>query len=169
MSEYFMLNCLDLQSRFHDAPGDSSSHIAEKVMRSLNECLGDGRSVKVPTASLLDQHDKLKLTQLNRDELQRLQEEAEVEIAKKCALEIKSRFDGKGCMGTSIHATVPFYESSKKFFFDEEFMLKCANANSATILEYGSLLIPIIMSKMPSDVRLQIARSERIVMYISLL
>ncbi|CAB3978002.1 Transient receptor potential cation channel subfamily A member 1 [Paramuricea clavata] len=135
MSEYFMLNCLDLQSRFHYAPGDSSSHIAEKVMRSLNECLGDGRSVKVPTASLLDQHDKLKLTQLNRDELQRLQEEAEAEIAKKCALEIKSRFDGKGCMGTSIHATVPFYESSKKFFFDEEFMLKCANANSATILE----------------------------------
>ena len=105
-------------------------------MRSLNECLGDGRSVKVPTASLLDEHDKLKLTQLNQDELQRLQEEAQVEIAKKCALEIKSRFHGKGCMGTSIHATVPFYESSKKFFFDEEFMLKCAiNANSASLLE----------------------------------
>jgi hypothetical protein len=36
MAEYFMINYLDLQSRFHYGPGDSKSHIVEQVMRSLN-------------------------------------------------------------------------------------------------------------------------------------
>lgn len=27
--------------------GDSALHITEKVMRSLNECLGDGRSIPI--------------------------------------------------------------------------------------------------------------------------
>ena len=35
-----MVNYLELQCRFHYAPNDSLCHIVEKVMRSLNECLG---------------------------------------------------------------------------------------------------------------------------------
>lgn len=104
-------------------------------MRSLNEALGDGRSIKVPSSSLLDEYDNLKLKQLNRDEIQGLKAEEEEEIANKCALEIKNRFNGKRCMGTSIHSTVPFYDVDKKFFFDEEYMLKCCNSTSLTMLE----------------------------------
>ena len=61
MAEYFMINCLDLQSQFHYAPNDSASHIAEKVMRSLNECLGDGRSIPVPFLLLCDDQGRIKL------------------------------------------------------------------------------------------------------------
>lgn len=40
MGEYFMVNYLELQCRFHYTPNDSLCHIVEKVMMSLNECLG---------------------------------------------------------------------------------------------------------------------------------
>ena len=42
LAEAFQVHNLDLQGRLHYAPGDSRVHIAEKVMRSLNEHAGDG-------------------------------------------------------------------------------------------------------------------------------
>ena len=77
MAEYFMVNYLDLQYRFHYAPNDSSCHIVEKVMRPLNECLGDGRSIPVPCPSIVDDEGKFKLEELSIDDLKRLQTEQE--------------------------------------------------------------------------------------------
>ena len=52
MAEYFQVFNLDLQARIHYAPNDSRSHIAEQVMRSLNEATGDCRSIPVPKVLL---------------------------------------------------------------------------------------------------------------------
>lgn len=117
MAEYFMINCLDLQSRFHYAPNDSASHIAEKVMRSLNECLGDGRSIPVPFLPLCDDQGRIKLKDISNEQLKNLQAEKERDTAIECARVIKNRFDGKSSMGTSIHASTPCYESHLQFFF----------------------------------------------------
>ena len=130
-----MINYLDIQSRFHYAPGDSKSHMVEQVMRSLNESLGDGRTIPVSSVSFIDDDGQFKMTELNNDELQRVQNEEEAKIAKGCAEEIKKRFQGKQCMGTSIHAFNPIYEQHRNFFFDELYMAKCANANSSSHLE----------------------------------
>ena len=46
LAETFQLYNLDLQARDHYAPNDSPIHIAEKVMRSLNEHAGDGKNSK---------------------------------------------------------------------------------------------------------------------------
>ena len=75
------------------------------------------------------------MTELNNDELQRVQNKEEAKIAKGCAEEIKKRFQGKQCMGTCIHASNPIYEQHSNFFFDEFYMTKCANANSVSLLE----------------------------------
>ena len=69
-----MVNYVDLKCRFHYAPNDSSCH---KVMRSLNECLGDGRSIPVPCTSIVDDEGKFKLEELSIDDLKRLQTEHE--------------------------------------------------------------------------------------------
>ena len=130
-----MVNYLDLQCRFHYAPRDSSYHIVEKVMRSLNECLGDGRSIPVPCTSIVDDDGKFKLAEQSNGDLKRSQTEQEEKISKDCANEIKKRFDGKGCMGTSIHAMTPWYDDYRKFFFDEKYMVKCATATSSAMLE----------------------------------
>ncbi len=134
MAEYFMISYLDLQSRFHYGPGDSKSHIVEQVMRSLNECLGDGRTIPVSSATFIDDKGQFKMTELSNDELQRMQNEEEAKIAKRCAEQIKKRFQGKKCMGTSIHAFNPIYEQYQNFFFDEMYMAKCASANSVSVL-----------------------------------
>ncbi len=131
MAEYFIINYLDLQSRFHYAPNDSSSHVAEKVMRSLNECLRDGRSIPVPCTLITEDQ----MAEISNDEIQRLKNETETKNAKKCAEEVKHRFNSKRCMGTTIHAFNPWYEDYKKFFFDEQYMIKCASANSSALLE----------------------------------
>ena len=52
MAEYFQVFNLDLQARIHYAPNDSRSHIAEQVMRSLNEATGEGRSIPVSKVPL---------------------------------------------------------------------------------------------------------------------
>lgn len=135
MAEYFMVNYLDLQCRFHYAPNDSSCHIVEKVMRSLNECLVDGRSIPLPCTSIVDDEGKFKLAELSIDDLKRLQTEQDEKISKDCAEEIKKRFDGKACMGTSIHAMTPWFDDYQKFFFDEKYMVKCAGATSSAMLE----------------------------------
>ena len=135
MAEYFMINSLDLQARFHYAPHDSSSHIAEKVMRSLNECLG-GRSIPVKyKKSVFEDLDSSNLPELTSEMLHHLQNEREIDASKDCAEAVKRRCDGRPCMGTTIKSRVPWYDVHRKFFFDDEFMAKCAQASSAAVLE----------------------------------
>jgi len=45
--------------------------------------------------SIVDDDGKFRLTELNNDNLQRLQNEEEKKIAKDCAEEVKKRFQGK--------------------------------------------------------------------------
>ena len=88
MAEYFQVFNLDLQARIHYAPNDSRSHIAEQVMRSLNEATGDGRYIPVPKVPLfggLNQDEVLSLTQ---DEFNALESKRQEEISKPCAEEI---------------------------------------------------------------------------------
>ena len=92
MAEYFMINYLDIQCRFHYAPGDSKSHMVEQVMRSLNESSGDGRTITVSSASFIDDDGQFKMTELNNDELQRVQNE-EAKIAK--GVQKKSQKDSR--------------------------------------------------------------------------
>lgn len=122
----WFLNILYSFSFSHFFLEDSASHVAEKVMRSLNECLGGGSSIAVPTeATLLDQ-----LTEVSKDELKRIKEEQATKAAMSCAEAVKQRCNGKPCMKTSINSRLPYLESHLNFFFDEEFMMKCcANAS----------------------------------------
>lgn len=48
--------------------GDSATHVAEKVMRSLNECLGDGRSIPIQYGqdSILTEAGKAALHDISR-------------------------------------------------------------------------------------------------------
>ena len=112
--------------------GDSACHIAEKVMRSLNECFGGGTSIPInyqTESSLLDD-----MKELSKDELKRAQEEKNKKAAVKCAQEVSKRCNGKPCMKTSIHSRLPFLQGHLNFFFDEEYMMKCCiNASSVNL------------------------------------
>ena len=57
MVETFKICNLDLQARVHCAPNDSPSHLAEKVMHSLNEHAGDGRTINIPEVELTELED----------------------------------------------------------------------------------------------------------------
>ena len=52
LAEAFQVHNLDLQGRLHYSPGDSRVHIAEKVMRSLNEHAGVGHTIPIPSVPL---------------------------------------------------------------------------------------------------------------------
>ncbi len=67
--------------------------------------------------------------------LHHLQNKREIGALKVCADAVKRRCDGKPCMGMTIKSRVPRYDAHRKFFFDEEFMAKCAQASSAALLE----------------------------------
>lgn len=99
--------------------GDSATHVAEKVMRSLNECLGDGRSIPIQYGqdSILTEAGKAALYDISREEVNRLLSERSEKAAKKCAHDVSSRYDGKPCMGTSIHSRTPSYDLHHQFFF----------------------------------------------------
>lgn len=116
--------------------GDSATHVAEKVMRSLNECLGDGRSIPIQYGqdSILTEAGKAALHDISREEVNRLLSERSEKAAKKCAHDVSSRYDGKPCMGTSIHSRTPSYDLHHQFFFNDDFMSKCLNANSPAML-----------------------------------
>ena len=51
------------------------SHVVGQVMRSLNESLGDGRSIPVSFTSFIDDNGQFKMAGLNNDVLQRVQNE----------------------------------------------------------------------------------------------
>lgn len=102
-------------------------------MRSLNECLGDGRAIAVryDDSSVLDS-----LSELSKDELKKAKEKKMENAAIECAKQVSQRFSGKTCMGTSIHSRLPSLQRHLTFFFDEEYMQKCCtNASSASNLE----------------------------------
>ena len=102
MAEYFQVFNLDLQARIHYAPNDSRSHIAEQVMRSLNEATGDGRSIPVPRVPLFDGMTKEEIFGLSQDEFNDLENQRRRDISILCAKEISHRYEGKRCMGTTI-------------------------------------------------------------------
>ena len=133
MGEYFMVNYLELQWRFHYAPNDSLCHIVEKVMRSLNECLGmEGLYLFLALQLFMTKvNSNLKnwVSMIWRD----CRLSTKKKISKDCAEEIKKRFDGKACMGTSIHDKTPWFDDYQKFFFDEKYMVKCAGATSSAM------------------------------------
>ena len=128
MAEYFQVFNLDLQARIHYAPNDSRSHIAEQVMRSLNEATGDGRSIPVPRVPLFDGMSKDEIYGLSQDEFNDLENQRRRDISILCAKEISHRYEGKRCMGTTIHALTPSFDNSDNFFFDEEFLQKFHHA-----------------------------------------
>lgn len=102
-------------------------------MRSLNECLGDGRAIPVhyEDSSVLDS-----LSELSKDELNKAKEKKMENAAIECAKQVSQRFSGKTCMGTSIHSRLPSFQKHLTFFFDEEYMQKCCtNASSPSNLE----------------------------------
>lgn len=105
-------------------------------MRSLNECLGDGHSIPIQygEGSILTEDGRSALRSISKDEVNRVQLERSENAAKKCAMDVSSRYDGKPCMGTSIHSTTPSYDLHRQFFFDDDFMSKCLNASSPTLL-----------------------------------
>lgn len=117
-------------------------------MRSLNECLGDGRAIPIcyDRETLISSDGETCIQELSKDEVNRVKEERAVKASKQCASDVCQRYNGKPCLGTSIHARTPSYHIHHQFFFDENFMMKCLNASSTSILsscagsEYFKLL-----------------------------
>ena len=132
LAEAFQIHNLDLQARIHYAPNDSRSHIAEKVMRSLNEHAGDGTTIPLPTVYLTELESPDVLLNMSETELEELKRNEEEEVALRCAIEVSNRYQNKPCIGTALHSCVPCEEEKTfgKFFFDKEYMEKCHDAMS---------------------------------------
>lgn len=129
LAEYFQVFNLDLQVRAHYAPNDSRSHIAEQVMRSLNEATGDGRSILLPKVPLFDGMYENQICALSQDEFNALERQRQEDMAKQCAEDVVKRYQGKRCLGTTIHALTPSYKIPDNFFFDDDFMRKIHNSS----------------------------------------
>jgi hypothetical protein len=124
MAEYFQVFNLHLQARLHYAPNDSRSHIAEQVMRSLNEATGDGRSISIPNVPIFEGMDQEQVCSLTQDEFNALEAKRQEDIAKQCAQDVMRCYEGKKCLGTTIHSRCPSYKESDNFFFDDKYMKK---------------------------------------------
>ena len=100
-------------------------------MRSLNECLGDGRSIPIPydKDTIISSNRKTSLADLNKDELNKFKSERHMAVANECAKRVKECIDGKKCMGTSINVFMP-QTDHRCFYFDKRFVTKCPNATS---------------------------------------
>lgn len=109
MAEYFQTFKIDLQARVHYAPNDSSSHIAEQVMRSLNEATGDGIAIPIPCVPLFDGLNQEQILGLSQDEFNDMEKERQIKILKQCAQEVVS-------LGTTIHALTQGIMSVITFF-----------------------------------------------------
>ena len=124
MAEYFQVFNLDLQARFHYAPNDSGSHIAEQLMRSFNEAIGDGRSIPIPNVPIFEGMYEEQICSLTQDEFNALEAKRQEDIAKQCAKNVMRRYEGKKCLGTTIHSRCPSYKESDNFFFNDTYMKK---------------------------------------------
>ena len=109
-------------------PQMTLGRMAEQVMRSLNEATGDGRSIPLPNVPLFDGMSESQICGLNQDEFNALERQRREEIAKLCAENVAKRYQGKRCLGTTIHALTPSYNIYDNFFFDDEFMRKLHNS-----------------------------------------
>ena len=107
LAEAFQIHNLDLQARLHYAPGDSRVHIAEKVMRSLNEHAGAGHTIPIPSVPITNIVSPGEILTMKQDELNDVMTRKEQDEAYQCAKSVASLYDGAPCMGTSIHARVP--------------------------------------------------------------
>ena len=123
MVESFIINDLDLQSRFHYARYDSKTHPVERVMSSLTNALGDGRFIDVPTSSILDDFTENQVMMMSKDDFQKAQQQKQVSIATECAKKVADRYEGTRCMETFVHAHVPGDDYSY-FYFDEIYMME---------------------------------------------
>ena len=59
-----------------------------------------------------------------------LMDRKEKQEAEGCSELVASLYDGRPCMGTSIHARVPNSCFCDGFFFDHEYMFKCKTAQT---------------------------------------
>ena len=132
LAEAFQIHGLDLQARLHYAPGDSRVQIAEKVMRSLNEHAGAGHTIPISSVPLTNLVSTGEILTMNLDEMNELIERKEQKEAYQCAKSVASLYQGKPCMGTSIHAGVPNSCCWDSFFFDHEYTIKCNVAQSSS-------------------------------------
>jgi len=82
-------------------------------MHSLNEATGDGRSL--PKVPLFDGMSESQICGLNQDEFNALERQRQEEIAKFCAENVARRYQGKRCLGTTIHALTPTYNIYDNF------------------------------------------------------
>ena len=135
LAEAFQIHSLDLQARLHYAPGDSRVHIQEKVMRSLNEHAGAGHTIPVPSIPITNIVSPGEIVTMKEDELKDVMARKEQDEAYQCSKSVASLYDGKPCMGTSIHARVPKVYPWDGFFFDHEYIVKCSMSSSAKALE----------------------------------
>ena len=137
--ESFQINNLDLQARVPYAPNDSRSHIAEKAMRALNEHAGDGTIIPLPVVHLTEIESPDKLLAMSGVELEELKKKQEENVALRCAKEVSHRYQGKPCVGTSIHSNVP--QNDNPFchmFFDKKIMEKCHDAYNSSEAKLSS-------------------------------
>ena len=107
LAEAFQVLNLDLQGRLHYAPGDSRVHIAEKMMRSLNEHARAEHTIPIPSVPLTSLVSPGELMAMCKNEMKDLTDRKEKQEAEGCSESVASLYDGKSCMGTSIHARVP--------------------------------------------------------------
>ena len=95
LAEAFQVHNLDLQGRLHYAPGDSRVHIAEKVMRSLNEHVGDGHTIPIPLVPLTSLVSPGELMAMSKNEMKDLTDRKEKQEAEGCSESAASLYDGK--------------------------------------------------------------------------
>ena len=129
-AEAFQVHNLDLQGRLHYAPGHSRVHIAEKVMRSLNDHSGAGHTIPIPSVPLTSLVSPGDLLAMSKNEMKDLMDRKEKQEAEGRSESVASLYDGKPCVGTSIHARVPNACFCDGFFFDHEYMFKCNTAQT---------------------------------------
>ena len=129
--ESFLIQDLDLQSRFHYAPRDSKSHPVERVMSALNEAAGDGRFITPSVKSLTVAYSEGELFSMTSDEVKQAEDKLQEAAAIECAKLVSARYEGTNCMGTSVHAHVSEpTDMYSHFFYDEEEMLNWHHASA---------------------------------------
>ena len=102
-------------------------------MRSLNEHAGDGKTIKLPEVELTELEDIGTLLNMTPAELQSLKTRQEEIVSKRFAALVASKYQGKPCMGTSIHARAPHFDNPYEvFFFDHTFMEKFQLAQTSS-------------------------------------
>ena len=99
-------------------------------MRSLNEHVGTGHTIPIPSVPLTSLVLPGELMAMSKNETKDLTDRKEKQEAEECSKSVASLYDGKPCVGTSIHARVPNSCFCDGFFIDHEYMFKCNSADA---------------------------------------